>query len=128
MSPALEPLQHRRLRRRLPAWRPLAGRAAGIPGQEPGRGHRLLRRASARHPADIIPEGTYLIWLDCRGLGLDDAALRRFFVEEARVGMNPGTVFGAGGSGFMRLNLGAPRSLVMEALGRMAQAWSRLGK
>ncbi len=76
----------------------------------------------------IHPQGTYLLWLDCRGLGLDDAALRRFFVEEARVGMNPGTVFGAGGSGFMRLNLGAPRSLVMEALGRMAQAWSRLGK
>ena len=76
----------------------------------------------------VRPEGTYLLWLDCRGLGLDDAALKRFFVEEARVGMNPGTVFGTGGSGFMRLNLGAPRRVVMEALGRMAEACARLKK
>ena len=48
----------------------------------------------------IEPEGTYLLWLDCRELcaarGWDDAALKRFCVEQARVGMNPGTVFGAG--------------------------------
>lgn len=70
----------------------------------------------------VRSEGTYLMWLDCRGLGLDDAALKRFFIERARVGMNPGTVFGAGGSGFMRLNLGAPRALVLEALERMSRA------
>ncbi len=69
-----------------------------------------------------MPEGTYLIWLDCRGLGLDDAGLKRFFIEEARVGMNPGTVFGTGGGGFMRLNIGAPRAVVMEALERMRHA------
>ncbi len=71
-------------------------------------------------------EGTYLIWLDCRALGrelgLDDAALHQFFIREARVGMNPGTVFGAGGAGFMRLNIGAPRAVVMEALDRIADA------
>ncbi|KAF0102537.1 MAG: class I and II aminotransferase [bacterium] len=70
----------------------------------------------------LRPQGTYLLWLDCRGLGLGDAALRRFFVEEARVGMNPGPVFGTGGEGFMRLNLGAPRSVVMAALERMRSA------
>ena len=69
----------------------------------------------------IQPEGTYLLWLDCRGLGLDDA-LKRFFIDSARVGMNPGTVFGTGGSGFMRLNLAAPRSLVLEALARIGDA------
>jgi cystathionine beta-lyase len=82
-----------------------------------------------RHLPAIRPiraEGTYLLWLDCRELcqrlGLDDAALKRFFIEQARVGMNPGTVFGAGGSGFMRLNMGAPRSVVLEALNRIRHA------
>lgn len=77
----------------------------------------------------VRAEGTYLIWLDCRALcrqhGLDDAALRQFFIREARVGMNPGTVFGAGGSGFMRLNIGAPRLVVLEALDRIADALAR---
>jgi len=70
----------------------------------------------------VAPEGTYLVWLDCRGLGLDDVALRTFFVDAARVGMNPGIGFGGAGSGFMRLNLGAPRTLVAEALERIAAA------
>lgn len=70
----------------------------------------------------LRPQGTYLLWLDCRGLGLGDAELRRFFVDEARVGMNPGPVFGSGGEGFMRLNLGAPRSVIMAALERMRSA------
>ncbi|MDD5331011.1 MAG: pyridoxal phosphate-dependent aminotransferase [Sulfuricella sp.] len=70
----------------------------------------------------IQPEGTYLLWLDCRGLGMDDAALRDFFVREAKVGMNPGTVFGAGGSGFMRLNIGSPRHVLVEALERIEAA------
>ncbi len=82
-----------------------------------------------RHLPTIKPiraEGTYLIWLDCRALcrelGMDDAALRQFFIREARVGMNPGTVFGAGGSGFMRLNIGAPKAVVLEALERVVDA------
>lgn len=70
----------------------------------------------------IPPEGTYLLWLDCRGLGLSDADLQRFFIHEAHVGLNPGTQFGAAGSGFMRLNIGAPRSLLGEATARMARA------
>ena len=72
----------------------------------------------------LVPEGTYLIWLDCRAMGLDDAALKRFFIEQAKVGMNPGTVFGEGGSGFMRLNIGAPRAVVMEALERIRRAFA----
>ncbi|MDP2788320.1 MAG: PatB family C-S lyase [Pseudomonadota bacterium] len=74
----------------------------------------------------IEPEGTYLLWLDCRELcrerGWNDAALKRFFVEQARVGMNPGTVFGAGGSGFMRMNIGAPRKGIETALRRLAES------
>jgi cystathionine beta-lyase len=70
----------------------------------------------------IVPEGTYLIWLDCRELGLDDTALKAFFVSQARVGMNPGISFGTGGSGFMRLNLGAPIAVITEALERIEAA------
>jgi cystathionine beta-lyase len=74
----------------------------------------------------IEPEGTYLLWLDCRELcrerGWSDDALKRFLVEQAKVGLNPGTVFGAGGSGFMRLNIGAPRSVIETALLRIAAA------
>lgn len=62
------------------------------------------------------PEGTYLLWLDCRGLGLDDPELKRFMVEQAGVGMNPGITFGEQGSGFMRLNLGSPLGVIRGAM------------
>jgi cystathionine beta-lyase len=70
----------------------------------------------------IRSQGTYLLWLDCRGLKMSDAKLREFFVQEARVGMSPGTVFGKQGSGFMRLNIASPRQVIAEALGRIRQA------
>ena len=74
----------------------------------------------------IEPEGSYLLWLDCRELcaarGWDAAALKRFCVEQAKVGMNPGTVFGSGGAGFMRMNIGAPRTMIETALQRLAAA------
>ncbi len=71
-------------------------------------------------------EGTFLMWLDCRELmmaqGLDDKSLQKLLVEKAKVGMSPGVIYGQGGAGFMRLNLGAPRQVVMDALARMRQA------
>ena len=68
------------------------------------------------------PEGSYLMWLDCRDLGLDDAGLKRFFVQEARVGMNPGLTFGQPGSGFMRLNIGCPRATLETVVARIERA------
>jgi cystathionine beta-lyase len=70
----------------------------------------------------IEPEGTYLLWLDCRELGMPDEELKRFFIHQARVGCNPGVVFGETGSGFMRLNIGTTRAKVTEALSRIASA------
>lgn len=70
----------------------------------------------------IRPEGTYLLWLDCREMGLDDQALRAFFIDQAGVGMNPGYVFGEAGSGFMRLNIGTPQARVRQALEKIAAA------
>lgn len=70
----------------------------------------------------IEPEGCYLVWLDCRQLGLSDSKLKAFFVESAGVGMNPGLSFGDQGSGFMRLNLACPRATLETALGQIRQA------
>lgn len=65
----------------------------------------------------VIPaEGTYLLWLDCHTMNLTDAQLKHFFIHEAGVGMNPGVQFGQEGSGFMRLNIGAPRQTVLRVL------------
>ncbi|MBK6742298.1 MAG: putative C-S lyase [Hydrogenophilales bacterium] len=67
----------------------------------------------------VIPaQGTYLLWLDCRGMGLDDATLMACFIQ-AGAGLSPGTVFGTGGSGFMRLNIGAPKAVILAALDRL---------
>ncbi|HTF95664.1 MAG TPA: PatB family C-S lyase [Cellvibrio sp.] len=62
------------------------------------------------------PEATYLLWLDCRGLNLSDAALRDFFIRDCQLGLSPGTVFGAGGSGFMRMNIGVRLEVIKDAL------------
>lgn len=68
-------------------------------------------------------EGTYLLWLDCRGLGLADNELQRFFIDEAGLGLSAGSLFGSGGSGFMRLNIGAPRAEILQAVDSLVTAW-----
>ncbi len=70
----------------------------------------------------IKPEGTYLLWLDCRKLGMKDTELHNFFVNKAGVGMSPGTIFGEGGSGFMRMNIGTPRHIITDALENIKKA------
>ena len=70
----------------------------------------------------IYPEGMYLIWLDCRGLDMTDEELNTFFLEKAGLYLNQGHVFGKGGSGFMRMNLGCPKSTVEEAMKRLKKA------
>ena len=68
------------------------------------------------------PEATYLIWLDCRELGMTDSQLRDFFIKDCKVGMSPGMVFGEGGSGFMRLNIGTHRAALEQILLSIAKA------
>ncbi|MDF1881707.1 PatB family C-S lyase [Sulfurimonas sp. MAG313] len=69
------------------------------------------------------PEGTYLVWLDCRGLGLSYQGLKDFFFKEAKLGLSTGVSFGREGEGFMRINLGVPRSTVEEAVSRLHAAY-----
>jgi len=68
-----------------------------------------------------IPEATYLAWLDCRELGIA-GDLQQFFLDHAKVAMNPGTFFGNAGAGFVRLNFGCPRPLLQAGLERIAAA------
>lgn len=68
------------------------------------------------------PEATCLFWLDCRALQRDDRALRNFFIDEAGLGLNEGASFGSGGSGFMRLNIGTRRAVLVEAVNRLRTA------
>jgi cystathionine beta-lyase len=68
------------------------------------------------------PEGTYLVWLDCNGLGLEHDELTEFFIHDAKVGLNDGATFGPGGEGFMRLNVACPRSILQEGLDRIERA------
>lgn len=67
------------------------------------------------------PEGTYLAWLDCRGLGLDGSPAE-FFLEKARVLLTDGAACGDAGIGHVRLNFATPRPILAEIIGRMAAA------
>ncbi|MCB1659596.1 MAG: aminotransferase, partial [Pseudomonadales bacterium] len=67
----------------------------------------------------ISPQGTYLLWLNCQQLGLNNQQLRQLFTHQAKVALNAGDTFGEVGSGFMRLNFALPRVQLEEALGRI---------
>jgi cystathionine beta-lyase len=106
-----------------------------------GDNRELLATLIAEHLPGVgfrAPEGTYLAWLDCRGLGLHDsvgdgtpgivtelAGPARFFLDEARVALSSGHVFGAGGAGHVRLNFATSSSILTEAVLRMARALER---
>ncbi len=68
------------------------------------------------------PEATYMIWLDCRKLGMTGKELGEFFVSKAGVGLNEGSAFGPGGEGFMRMNLGTTRKRIMKAMEQIRKA------
>ncbi len=67
----------------------------------------------------VTHEGTYLVWLDFRELGLSEAALEQRIVREAKLWLDGGGMFGAGGAGFQRINAACPRRLLREALERI---------
>ena len=74
----------------------------------------------------VEPEGTFVLWLDCRQLGIPSQELNNFFVSEAGIAFNDGVIFGAAGQGFQRMNIGCPRALIDQALERIAAALKSL--
>ena len=69
-----------------------------------------------------VPEGTYLGWIDCRGLEMTPEALNRLMIDRAGLGFNAGTLFGSEGAGFMRINFGCPRSVLEQAMTQLGDA------
>ncbi len=76
----------------------------------------------------VVPEATYMIWLDCRSLGLTGKELQDFFVQKAKVGLVEGSKFGPGGEGFMRMNLATPCHLVEKAMDQIGKSMPYLRK
>lgn len=72
------------------------------------------------------PEGTYLVWLDFRDLGMNQQQLKRWMYREAKVALSDGSLFGPEGEGFMRLNIACPRATLEEGLKRIHQAYIQL--
>ncbi len=70
----------------------------------------------------IKPEATYLLWLDFRELGMKEEDLKQFMIEKAKLGFNNGSMFGSGGSGFQRMNVGCPKSIVIQAMNQLKEA------
>lgn len=70
----------------------------------------------------LRPEASFLVWLDCRGLGLSHDELVDLFVNKARVALNDGAMFGKEGDGLMRLNVASPRSVMEEVMNRIKEA------
>ncbi len=69
-----------------------------------------------------VPDATYLMWLDCRELGMDNEGLRKFMIEEAGLGLNEGYTFGRSLTGFMRLNAACPRNILQQAMKQLKEA------
>ena len=74
----------------------------------------------------IEPEGTYLVWLDCRELGLSEKELEQFIAQKAKLWLDDGVIFGKAGEGFERVNIACPRATLEEALERLKKAAATL--
>lgn len=70
----------------------------------------------------IEPEGTYLVWLDLRKLGLTEQQQRQLIVQDAKLWLDTGTLFGQGGEGFERINIACPRATIEQAMQRLERA------
>ena len=72
------------------------------------------------------PDATYLMWLDCRDLGLSNEALHDFMIQKAKLGLNDGCAFGRSLNGYMRLNVACPRSILEQAMRQLEAAVNSL--
>lgn len=70
----------------------------------------------------IEPEGTYLLWVDCRELGLSEKERQGLIQNKAKLWLDTGTMFGKAGAGFERINIACPRKTLEEAMNRLKEA------
>lgn len=71
----------------------------------------------------IQPEGTYLIWIDCRGLGLSEDEMQDRLIQKGKLAVELGSKFGDEGTGFIRMNIACPRKMLEDALQRLKKAF-----
>lgn len=74
----------------------------------------------------IRPESTFLVWLNCTEMELSNEELNDFFLHKAKVGLNPGVMFGAGGEGYMRMNIACPKATLLQGLSQIKEAYASL--
>lgn len=74
----------------------------------------------------LRPQASFLVWLDCTALRLNQRELEDLFINRARLALNSGTIFGASGQGFMRMNIGTQRANIIQALNQLKQAIQEL--
>lgn len=72
----------------------------------------------------IEPDGTYLLWLDCRNLGLSDNEMKEALLYKGKLALEPGPKYGPGGEGFVRMNIACTRETLLEGLERLKKAFS----
>jgi len=70
----------------------------------------------------MIPEASFLVWLDCKDLGMETDELHKFFSLKAGLGLNKGTIFGPGGEYHLRLNVACSRSILEKAMKQLQEA------
>ncbi|WP_409290064.1 MalY/PatB family protein [Peribacillus sp. SCS-37] len=68
------------------------------------------------------PDASFLLWIDARSLGASDQLIQQRLIEKGKLALDPGTKFGPGGEGFLRMNIGCPRPLLEEGLQRLKSA------
>ena len=74
----------------------------------------------------MIPQASFLVWLDCTEMDMTTNQLQDFMIKKAGLGLNKGTTFGPGGEYHLRLNIGCPRSVLIEAMGKLKEAVDKL--
>ncbi len=87
--------------------------------------YRFMKSYLAEHLPQlkvVDPEATYLVWVDCRELGMDSVARKQLMMEQARVNLDEGELFGPQGEGFERFNIACPRSVLEAVLDRIKTA------
>ncbi|WMX58463.1 PatB family C-S lyase [Peribacillus sp. R9-11] len=70
------------------------------------------------------PDASYLLWIDCRDLGLNDKEIKERLIHQGKLALEPGSKYGPGGEGFVRMNIGCSRSVLLDGLNRLKVAFS----
>ncbi|MFI8577703.1 MalY/PatB family protein [Rossellomorea aquimaris] len=86
---------------------------------------RVTKEFIGQHLPDVQlvdPEGTYLLWIDCTKMELSDEELKERLLDKGKLALEPGTKYGPGGEGFVRMNIACPRETLMDGLERLRKA------